>query len=406
MHEVLVGRQPIYNKTLDVVAYELLFRNSAENRANIIDGDLATGQLLLNALVEIGLDNLVGSRLAFINFTRKFLMDESLLPLDKARIVLEVLEDIEPDAEFVQALQRAAQAGYRIALDDFAYSDKYEDLVRVAKTVKLDVRALDRKQLKEHVTLLRDRGVQELLAEKVETQEDFEYCKQLGFDLFQGYFLSKPRIVSGKTVPSNRMVTLQLLSQLQDPKVRVEQLDAIVGRDVTLSFKLLQCVNSSAMGLRRKVESIRQAIMLLGLDRLRMLVSLISLNGFTDTPQSVMTTALVRAKMCELLGQALKREDASSFYLAGLFSLLDVLLSRPLPEILNALNLTDDVKEAILNYEGAIGEVLRCVISVERTEWDGSSCVGLTPAQIQQAYLDAITATEACQAAVGELPSK
>lgn len=404
MHDVLVGRQPIYNRTLDVVAYELLFRNSAENRAHVTNGDEATGQLLLNALVEIGLENLVGHQLAFINFTRRYLMDEGLLPLDKSQIVLEVLEDIEPDDEFIQALRRVSAAGYHIALDDFAFSEKYEALVAVARTVKLDVRALNRQQLQEHVSLLRQRGVQHLLAEKVETREDFEFCKQLGFDLFQGYFLSRPLIVTGKTVPGNRLVALELLSQLQDPKVRLEQLDTIVGRDVTLSFKLLQCVNSSALGLRRKVESIRQAISLLGFDRLRMLVSLITLSGFTETPQAVMTAALVRGKMCELLGCRLKRDDASSFYLAGLFSLLDVLLNRPLVEIITALHLADDVKDAILNQDGAIGEVLRCVIAVERTEWDGTGFLGLTPTQIQQAYLQAIAAVNASQAAVSEQP--
>ncbi|MDP1796331.1 MAG: HDOD domain-containing protein [Planctomycetaceae bacterium] len=405
MQEVIVGRQPIFNRDRDVVAYELLFRSNAENQANVIDGDVATGQVLLNALVEIGLDNLVGSRLAYINFTRRFLMDENLLPPDKSRIVLEVLEDIEPDDEFVAALERVSLAGYRIALDDFVFAEKYRPLVKLANTVKLDVRALGQKQLQENVKVLRDLGVKELLAEKVETLDEFEFCKGLGIDLFQGYFLSKPKIISGKTVPSNRMVTLQLLAQLQDPKVRLEQLETIISRDVTLCFKLLHSVNSSAMGLRRKVESIRQAIMLLGFDRLRMLVSLISLSGFTEAPKAMMATALVRAKMCELLGTELKREDSSSFYLAGLFSMLEILLSRPLSEVIGALHLTDDVKEAILNHEGLIGDALCCVIAVERVEWDGTGALGLTPDQIQQAYFKAIAAADQSQAAVSETAS-
>lgn len=406
MHEVLVGRQPIYSRTLDVVAYELLFRNSYENRARVTNGDEATGQLLLNALVEIGLENLVGNRLAFINFTRRYLTDDSLLPLDKAQIVLEVLEDIEPDDELVESLRRVAAAGYHVALDDFTFSEKHAALVDVARTVKLDVRALNRQQLQEHVHTLRQRGVPQLLAEKVETREDFDYCHELGFDLFQGYFLSKPQIVAGKTLPGNRMVALQLLSELQDPQVRVEQLETIVGRDVTLSFKLLQCVNSSAIGLRRKVESIRQAIMLLGFDRLRMLVSLITLTSFDDTPPSVMTAALVRGKMCELLARGLKREDASSFYLVGMFSLLDVLLSRPLAEIINALHLTDEVKTGILDLTGVMGDVLRCVIAVERTEWDGTGPLKLTASQIQQAYLQAIAAVQQSQAAISEFSQR
>ena len=173
----------------------------------------------------------------------------------------------------------SAQAGYRIALDDFVFAEKYRPLVKLAHTVKIDIRLLERPQLEENVKILRDLGVKELLAEKVETLDEFEFCKGLGFDLFQGYFLEKPKIVSGKTIPNNRMVTLQLLAELQDPKVRLEELEKIISRDVPLSFKLLQSVNSSAMGLRRKVESIRQAIMLLGFDRLRMLTSLISLSG-------------------------------------------------------------------------------------------------------------------------------
>lgn len=384
------------------MAYELLFRSNTENRANVVDGDLATGQVLLNALVEIGLDNLVGNRLAFINFTRRFLLDENLLPPDKSRIYIEVLEDIEPDDEFVAALQRVAQAGYRIALDDFVFADKYRPLVKLAHAVKLDVRTLAPQQLREHVTTLRDLGVRELLAEKVETPDEFVLCMDLGFDLFQGYFLSKPKIVSGKTIPNNRMVTLQLLAELQDPKVQLDGLEKIISCDVPLSFKLLQSVNSSAMGLRRKVESIRQAIMLLGFDRLRMLASLISLSGFNDAPQAMMITALNRAKMCELLGMDLKRDDASSFYLAGLFSMLEILLCSPLAEIIPALHLTHDVEVAILKYEGLIGEALACVIAVERVEWDGNGLLGLTPAQIQQAYLKAIAATEQSQAAISE----
>lgn len=402
VYEVVIGRQPIFDRNRSVVAYELLFRSNSENRASVLDGDRATGQVLLNALIEIGLDNLVGNRLAFINFTRKFLVDGNLLPPDKSRFYIEVLEDIEPDDEFVGALQRIAQAGYRIALDDFVFADKYRPLVKLAHAVKLDVRLLDRRQLQEHVNTLRDLGVRELLAEKVETPDEFAFCKDLGFDLFQGYFLSKPKIVSGKTIPNNRMVTLQLLAELQDPKVRLEQLEAIISRDVPLTFKLLQSVNSSAIGLRRKVESIRQAIMLLGFDRLRMLASLISLSSFNDAPQAMMITALIRAKMCELLGVDLKREDASSFYLVGLFSMLEVLLCRPLAEIIPSLHLTREMETAILDHEGTLGQTLECVVDVERVEWDGNGRLGLTPAQIQQAYLKAIAATEQTQAAVSE----
>jgi len=399
MLEVLVGRQPIYNASLDVVAYELLFRKSGK-WAGVVDGDQATGQVLFNALVEIGLDNLVGDRLAFINCTRRFIAEDGLLPPIKHRIVLEILEDIEPDEEFLGALRRVGQAGYQVALDDFVYTDKCAGLLSLADIVKLDIRQLGQPRLDEHVQLLRRRGVRQLVAEKIETLEEFEHCKRLGFDLFQGYFLSKPRLVRSRTVPGNRLATLQLLASLQDPDVSLEQLEAMIAQDVTLSYKLLQGVNSSAMGVRKKIESIRQAIAMIGLERLRMMVALIALSGLSNKPPAIMNTVLLRAKMCELLARALNRTDCGSFYLVGLFSMLDVLLNLPLATVVKELPLGDDVKEALLNQEGAPGEVLRCVVAVERAEFDGVTCLGLTPMQIQQAYLQSIAAADVCQAAL------
>jgi len=328
-----------------------------------------------------------------------------LLPLDKERFVLEVLENIEPDAEFVAALRRLAEAGYHIALDDFVYSDRLRSLVELAETVKLDVRALDRRQLAAHVAILRDLGVRQLLAEKVETAEEFEYCQRLGFDLYQGYFLFKPRIVRATTISTSRVAALQLLARLQQIDVSVNDLVTLVSQDVSLSLKILQYVNCSAMGVRQKVVSIRQAIVMLGLGRLRTLAGLIMLSNLSTGPRTVMTTALVRATMCESLGRLLHSNDIGSFYIVGLFSMLDVMLDQPLEAVLKSLPLSDDVKAAIVGRIGLQGSVLRRVMAFERPEFVDVQAfdqegLAFTAAQLQRAYVEAVVAVDNMQSAL------
>jgi EAL and modified HD-GYP domain-containing signal transduction protein len=218
MPEVFVGRQPIYTRKLDVCAYELLFRSNETNRAQVVNGNQATSQVILNTFMEIGLDTIVGQKRAFINLTRDFLLQEYSAVFPAKRVVLEVLEDVPVDAALIAAVRRLSAQGYTIALDDFVYHERLRPLVEVADIIKVDVLALDRKTLSEHSTLLRQYNVQ-LLAEKVETQDAFKFCKALGFDYFQGYFFCKPEIIKGHRVPANRLATLQLLARLRDPDV-------------------------------------------------------------------------------------------------------------------------------------------------------------------------------------------
>jgi c-di-GMP phosphodiesterase len=401
MEDVFVGRQPIYDTGLDVVAYELLFRSGSENRSTIVDGDSATGRVLLNTLIEIGLDNLVGDRLAFINITRRFLTDPHLLAFDKDRIALEILETIEPDEDVIAAVRRVSEEGFRIVLDDFVYAEKYRELVELADVVKIDFRAMTREQLHAEVETLRDWGVRQVLAEKIETLDEFEYCQKLGFDLYQGYFLSRPKIVRGKAVRDSHVAALQLLAKMQQPDVDVTELAEIIGRDVRLSYKLLLYINSSAMGLPKRIESIRQAISMLGLKRLRMLATVFSLAGVNNKPQAIINIAMTRSIMCELLARALKRRDFDSFSVVGLFSTLDVLLDSSIEDVLKPLPLTDDVKQALLSFEGPMGAAYRCILAAERSEWDAIECPGLSRTQIHEAYLQAVAATETAPMTIG-----
>lgn len=389
MDEIFVGRQPIYDARLKVHAYELLFRGGDTNRADVLDGDQATSQVIVNTFMEIGLDQIVGEHLAFLNLTRSFLVEERTDVLPPDRVVLEVLEGIEPDEEVQAGIRRLADQGYQIALDDFLYHESLRPLVELAHLIKIDIMGMDRDAIREHVRQLAPYDIP-LLAEKVETREEFEFCKSLGFRYFQGYFFCKPNVVRGQRMPSNRLATLRLLSRIQDPDVSARELEELISHDVTLSYKILRYINSAAMALPRKVESIHQAVVYLGQQAIKNWVTLLSLAGLEDKPMELLVTAMVRAKMCEELARAGGHRNTQVYFTVGLFSALDAMMDRPLEELLDELPLSESVREALLNREGHLGHALHCVLAYERADWDEVNCSRLGTQVVRDAYLTAV----------------
>ncbi len=386
MQDAFIGRQPIYDRQLDVHAYELLFRHSAANAAEILNGDEATSRVILTTLTEIGLENIVGRQPAFINLTRGFILGKYPLPNLAGRLVLEVLEDIEMDEALIGGLRRLAGQGFRIALDDFIYRPHLAPLVDLADVVKIDLRALERADVEQHVQQLRRGHRVQLLAEKVETQEEFDFCRDLGFDYFQGYFLCKPNVIRGRATPPNRLAALRLLAELQKPQIDFPELEQLIVQDVALTYRVLRYINSAFFGLRQKVESVHRAIVLLGIDALRTLASLIVLSRIDDKPHELLTTALLRAKMCELLSE----RDREAAFTVGLFSMLDAMMDRPLPELLERVPLADAVVAALLHRGGALGQVLEAVIGYERGAWAALEASPLEAPRLAQAYLQAL----------------
>lgn len=362
LRRVFVGRQPILDRDLQLMGYELLFRSSPDDRAST--GDEATARLLEYALVDIGLDRLIGDARAFINLTRSFILSPSLRLLPKERTVLEVLEDVEVDEALVSSLRGMAELGYTIALDDFVLSPGLEPLLDTAHIVKLDVKALNDEQIEAHVALLQGRGLR-LLAEKVETRERYHMLRELGFDLFQGYFFARPTLVATHAVSANRMVALELIRRMSDPNCRVEEVAALVGQDLGLSVKALRCINAAANGLRRPVSSIHQAIVMVGLNTLRNWVMLLSLCGRDGMPRELMLTTLARARACELLARAVGRADGDAYFTTGLLSTLDAVLGVSMEEALGQLLLDDCITTALIVGNGDHGEALACVRAME-----------------------------------------
>lgn len=392
MSDIFVGRQPIYDRQLNVVAYELLFRSRGDvNQAEITDGNQATSQVVHDAFMEIGLDLLVGSKRAFINLTRDFILQDYTALFSTDRVVLEVLEDIVIDAELIEAVRGLSAQGYTIALDDFVYYEHLRPLVEVADIVKVDILALTRPELQRCVAQLSRYNVQ-LLAEKVETRDAFAVCQELGFDYFQGFFLCQPDIVTGERSPANRTVLLNLLAKLQNPQTAVHELDSILRQDVALSYKLLRLINADP-GTPRAVESIHQALSGLDAKFIAAWGSLLMLADIDDKPHELMVTAMVRGKMCELLAEAMGVPGRERFFTVGLFSVLDAMLDSSMADILPSLPLARDVAQALLQHTGVLGQTLQCVLAYERRDWDHLDTLGLKRRTIRDAYLNALTWT-------------
>ena len=396
MHDSLplLARQPIFNTQMKVVGYELLCRSSHINEANFSNGDAASSQVLLNAFTELSITNVVGKHLAFINFTRNLLQTPP--PFDRKQLVIEVLEGQKVDAAMLDALKVLREHQYTIALDDFVLTPETQSLIPYADIIKLDVLQLSPQDVIAHVNYIKPLGIK-LLAEKVETYEMLEFCKSLGFDLFQGYFLARPQIITGRKMSDNKQAVLQLLSALQDPDVPIERIEKMLTRDAVLSFKLLRLVNSAAFGLARQVDSLKQAIMLLGLNKIKNWVNILAMSNLGDKPHELSVSALTRARMCELIANQLTgKNKADGYFTVGLLSTLDAFMDAPMTTLLDSISLSKHINEAILKKMGSEGKVLEITTHYEKGEWEKIDWDYLTKNnisadQLVQIYIDTLT---------------
>ncbi|MCU0759848.1 MAG: HDOD domain-containing protein [Steroidobacteraceae bacterium] len=388
---VSVARQPVFDAKLQVLAWELLYRDApGSEEARIEDGSVATARVAIAALMDIGLERLAGQAPVHVNVPEALVRRaaEFPLPLPPSRVVLEVLEDVRADDEVLAGLRLLKAAGYRLALDDFTSADADERLLALADSVKVDLLAEPAATLESTAKSLRARGL-ELIAEKVETREQFERCVALGFTGFQGYFLQRPETFTGQRAPALRLPAMQVMAALQQPDYTVEQLERLVSQDLGLVHRLLRCLNSGYYNLPRRVTSIRQAIVALGRENLLRLCAAVALAEFRDRPDWLLVNALVRARMCELLAPQAGRES-SGFFFAGLLSHLDALLGLPTPKAIGDLPLTPTVERALVAGAGPIGAALRAILDWEQGRFEACRAAGLDEGQLRRAYLEAV----------------
>jgi EAL and modified HD-GYP domain-containing signal transduction protein len=363
--DVFVARQPIFDGQLDLWGYELLFRRANESVAVVDDADAATATVVINAFTEIGLERLVGEHAAWLNVSRDFIVQKLPLTLPPKRIVLELLEDQRVDDELLEALGQLRRLGYTIALDDFTWDEEHAPLVEHVGIVKIDMLARDHDEVAADVERLRRHGVT-LLAEKVETRADYRRALDLGFDLAQGYFFCQPETISARGVAPNRLSILQLVAALQNPQISFAEIESLIAHDVALSYRLLRYINSAFFGLRREVDSVGRAIALLGLENIKRWSTLTAFASIDDKPRELITTALVRARFCELAGPSFGEANNDQLFTLGLFSVVDALMDAPMPELLRAIPFPEDMTHALVAGHGAKGALLDCAIACER----------------------------------------
>ena len=372
--DVFVARQPILDTRMKTIGYELLFRDSLDNYFPDIDGDIASSTLLSNSFFSIGIEKLTGGKMAFVNFTRDLLHKQFPTLFAPKLLVSELLETIEPDDELISAVSTMKKKGCRFALDDFVFHEKFEPLIQLADIIKIDIMETPLAEVKPFLDRFSDNGIR-FLAEKVETREEFDEATAMGFSYFQGYFFSKPEIVRQRSIAPLKIRLLEILGELNREDADMDQIEDLIRSDVSLSYRLLQYMNSAYFNLPNKVTSIKGAILFLGLSQVRKIVTLLVTAKLADSkPSELIRMSIVRAKLCESAGEADGYDgDRSELFLLGLFSMMDAILDSDMQQIVDELPVSDSLKLALVKGEGDLAKYLSAVSIFEQGRWDEES---------------------------------
>ena len=389
---ILLARQPIYDASLNVVAFELLYRSISPDAAEIRNGDEASSRVLLSAFGGAGIMDITDGKPAYINFTKHLIINPP--PVDPQHLVIEVLEDVLVTPELLDSVRRLRAQGYRIALDDFQHHPSLEPLVELADIVKLDVLELGEVKLRAEVRQLRNYPVR-LLAEKIESWEMYNQCVDLGFSFFQGFFLARPQLLRGRRSAPARPAIAALMAQLADPDIGIAELTTTVSADPVLSFNLIRLVNSPLYRRAQPIESVREAIFALGVERVRGWCYLVALAGIDGKPSELTRIAMRRARFCELLGEIATGAVPGRCFTAGILSTLDAFMDAELGELLASLALSGEMHAALLAREGCMGVVLDTALAFEtgswaRVPWSILAAHGIDQLAAERAYLDSL----------------
>lgn len=368
--EIFVARQPIFDVSKQVVGYELLFRDGIQNCfPAAAQGDDATCGVISSGL-SIGFEALTGGKRAFINFTESNIQTGLAKLVPEQFLAVEILETVEPTGDIVSACRELKKEGYQIVLDDFVFQAKYQPFIELADIIKIDFlacvpqkRAFMRKIIPPSV---------QLLAEKVENEEDFRSGVEMGYSFFQGYFFSRPVVISHKEISPSRLLQIQLIQQVNRDDFDVAQLEDVIKRDVAFTYKLFKYINSAWFGFSSRIQSIRQAVVLLGQREIRRWVSLMTMRDLSqDKPAELLTTAVIRGRLCEQISHLTGHpQEAASAFVVGMFSLLDALLDRQMEDIIPELSLAPEVTAALKGEMTILGKVLGLARAYELADWE------------------------------------
>ncbi len=393
-YPVFVARQPIFDRRDNVWAYELLYRNQdIHNTAMIDDPDQATLQIISHGF-SLALSAGRRKKPLFINFPQKLILEKSAYALPPDLCIIEVLETVQPDAEVIKACRELKKDGYRIALDDYYGQQGFDELIRLADFIKIDILKLSPLGIKDLVKSLSGPD-KKILAEKIEHFKIFTLCKKIGFDLFQGFFFSTPQIIAGSKPSPAKVSRFNILKDLCARDIDLPDLSGIIKKDASLTYRLLNFINSAFFGFRENISSVHQAVTLLGIRQTAQWLRVNILSDMNETPMDFEITylAATRGKFLEIVSEGHGRSPFApeSMFLLGLFSLLDTLMGRPMDELLQKVPLREDLKNVLINYNRTPqGQWLKLAAFKEKGEWNRSleiiNSLGLDPFETADAY--------------------
>jgi c-di-GMP-related signal transduction protein len=388
-----VARQPLYDRGGTVRGYELLFRGDAVDAVATSRNAYATSNVIIGAFTDVGLADLVGDRLCFVNLTREFVVGELELPFEPNAIVLEILETMQVDDEVFAGVQELVGRGYAVALDDFVWGSGHERLLPYADYVKLEVAGVDPEVLASSVERIRRYPGIRLVAERLEDASEYQRALDLGFDLFQGYVLARPQTTSTTGLSPARAQRLQLLAALSDPVVDVDRVASMISADPALCIRLLRATNNASNGFTRRVSSVHDAIVLLGLRRVCQWVTLMLVGDLAESSEDLVTATLTRARLCRSVAIHLGLAGEAAF-IVGLLSSIAEIIDEPPSAIAQSLPLTNDVAAAVTEGAGRLGEVLASVRQYEQADLDGLAAGPMPTDAFAVAYLNALAWVE------------
>jgi c-di-GMP-related signal transduction protein len=360
-----VARQPIFNREQQIFGYELLFRDGVDNFFKAEDPEAAARSTLDSSLL-VGLDLLCDGQRAFINCTRDLLLKDCMTLLPSGQAVVEVLETVEPDDLVMAACERLKVAGYTIALDDFIANDPRQPMIPMADILKVD---FARTTLADRATILKEhKGSRcRMLAEKVETRDDFVKAKEMGFVYFQGFYLRHPEILKAREIPQNRLNYLRLLEMVSRQEMVLRELEELIKREASVLYRLLRYLNSPVFGFATTIRSVRHALAILGEREVRRWIRLVALvSAGMDKSSDMVLCALVRARFCELLSPRVGQTE-SDLFLLGLLSMMDAILEIPMTQVLEHVPLDAETKAVLLGGTGRLRPVYQLMLAREAT---------------------------------------
>ena len=394
--DIFVARQPIFNRKNEVVAYELLFRNGQNNFYNNANGDEATLKVIANTFYTFDFKDITDNKKAFINFTEELIKKEIATILPKEYVVIEILENIEPNDEIVDACKRLKKRGFILALDDFVFHIKYIKLIEIADIIKIDFKITTGDGRKKVFELKKINNKIKFLAEKVENKEEYDEALKLGYSYFQGYYFSKPIVLSRKNIPTNKDTAIKILKLINKDDFDFNKLEELIIKDLGLSYKIIKLINSSAYCLKNEVRSIKYAIALLGRKEIIKWLYVVLLNDLKENnTDELIKVSLQRAKLCELIcNMSEYKNNVYSAYMVGLFSVMDAILNCSIEVILKELYIDDEIKEGLIEKDNFLNKILKLAINYEKGQWENvefyTKEIGVSDNKLAEAYIDAI----------------